>query len=160
MNIYDKAKFHSEQCASEGLPEEHAYMHTAVFICWAAENGMLDLNQFDGDQGATERIKQRVGKPTDLYEDLDGVFVSDMLTPEGVKFADAYFDFENGLYIRDYTAYLASGLKNEYHVPVTWESYEVMVPVIQARYVDFVGKGLNMPPKRKPQAARPWWKFW
>jgi hypothetical protein len=153
--VYDKAEWHLGSCEENGLSDDHAYMHTAVFICWLADRNLLDVDFLEGDEAIT-KIRRREGKPIDLYEQWDGWFPEDMMTPTGRAFAAAYFDFDQGSYINDYVATLARGLKNEFHVPVSWESYERMVPVIDARFREFSGGTSST----SPNSAGPWWRFW
>jgi hypothetical protein len=64
----------------------------------------------------------------------DGVFADDILNEEGLAFAQAYFEFKTGNYLKDYDKLLSAGLPSMYHVPDTWESYDAIKPQIDKRY--------------------------
>src|SRR6185436_6550610 len=64
----------------------------------------------------------------------DGVFMEDMLSEEGNGFAQYYFDFERGQYLRDYGELLAKGLPTMYHVADSWANYERLKARIDKRY--------------------------
>lgn len=160
--VYDKAKYHEGSCQEEGLSGDHSFMHTAVFMCWLAEKNLLDPELAKDCEDQILRIKSRTGSPIELYEWIDGCFFDDMVCPEIRGFVDSYFDFESGRFATDYSTYCAAGLKSIFHVPISWASYELMIPVIEARHRAFLGEKLNMPlpPRIVKPVTRPWWKFW
>ena len=143
--VFDKAKFHQDSCVKAGLPAEQSFVHTGIFLAWMLLHDMVKLEP-GGEDVAAETKARRV-PPTAFYEWNDGVFIDTQLTPEGKRFAESYFDFESGLFLNDYLAYAAHGLPGEFHVPNTWESYDRMTSVIEARYRQFKGENAALPPK-------------
>jgi hypothetical protein len=57
-----------------------------------------------------------------------------MLNEEGNEFAQYYFDFERGSFLRDYEQLLAKGLPSVYHVTDSWSNYERLKKKIDSRY--------------------------
>ena len=57
---------------------------------------------------------------------MDGALTDEELSDEANAFAAAYFDFETGMYLRDYHKVLCEEMPSEYHVADTWANYELM----------------------------------
>jgi hypothetical protein len=68
--------------------------------------------------GYVAAFKARDVTGAKVFEACDGVFMEDMLSEEGNGFAQYYFDFERGQYLRDYGELLAKGLPTIYHVAI------------------------------------------
>lgn len=93
MQVYDKAKWHYEgKHYPEKLPEIHAYTHGGFVLAWLLQRGLLSASFLEDHQAAIE--KYNAGKITagQLYELVDGVLDSDMLTDLGNEFAEDYFE--------------------------------------------------------------------
>jgi len=146
-HVYDKAKYHFETISQHGLSEEHAANHTIFFLRWLIEQRMM--SEFFEEQGAYILKKFKNGGATihEVYEWWDCCLVDDQLSEEGNAFAMHYFDFQHGLYLRDYIATLKGDLPTEFHIDFTEENYETMKHVIDRRYRDW----------KKPR--RKWWPF-
>ena len=143
--VHDKAKYHSESVENLGLPEEHAYNHTTFFISWLVKNRLMS-DDFEKDGPVDE---YRLGKITinKLYEWWDCCLISDMLSAEGNAFAQAYFDFEKGTYLKDYSKYLQKSSPSEFHVPYTADNETAIHSVIDIRYKEW-------------KEGKKWWQFW
>jgi hypothetical protein len=76
------------------------------------------------------------------------------LSDEGNAFAVAYFDFQNGKFLADYESSLGAGLPGLYHVPDTWQSYDVIKPVLDRRFAEW--KGIS-PPASVSRWNSSWW---
>lgn len=132
--VYDKAKYHDDTVEEFGLPEEHAANHTVFFLRWLIEHSLV--SSFFQTESADVLDAFRAGKASihDVYEWWDRCLISDMLSDEGNAFAQAYFDFERGEYLRDYAQVLQRDLPSEFHVAYTEQNYQSMRAVIDARY--------------------------
>lgn len=135
--VYDKAKYHFDSVEKAGLPEEHAYHHTSFFLSWLVRNNLMsDWYESECEEQVADF---RIGKSTinQLYEWWDTCLMSDMLSEEGNAFASAYFDFDKGMYLNDYHAYLQKELPSEFHVPYTPENEAIIHAVISRRFEDW-----------------------
>jgi hypothetical protein len=132
--VYDKAKYHDETVEEFGLPEEHAANHTVFFLRWLIEHSLV--SSFFQTESADVLNAFRAGKASihDVYAWWDRCLISDMLSDEGNAFAQAYFDFERGEYLRDYAQVLQRDMPSEFHVAYNEPNYQSMRSVIDARY--------------------------
>lgn len=145
--VYDKAKYHEESVRSLGLPEEHAYNHTTFFMSWLVKNHLMS-DDFEKDKN-NPVSDYRNGKISinRLYEWWDCCLISDMLSAEGNAFAQTYFDFDKGRYLKDYSKHLQRDLPTPFHVPYTAENEVTIHAVIDKRY-------------REWKHGKKWWQFW
>jgi len=63
----------------------------------------------------------------------DGKFTDEDLSEEGNAFAGEYFKFEGDGFLSDYTNALPNDLPSLYHAPDSWEIFEMLKPVFDAR---------------------------
>ena len=132
--VYDKGKYHDETVQGLALPEEQASVHTAFFLGWLMDRGLIG-GEFAEDFGEPiAGYLNRTITAVAAYEAWDRCLLSDMLSDEGNAFAQAYFDFEKGQYLADYGELLVEELPSEYHVEYSWENQHLMNSRIDARY--------------------------
>jgi hypothetical protein len=131
---YDDASWHYGGNFPGDLPPEAGATHTGLFLAWALLSGLagnMHLSEFPED---LEKLRVRSITPGLFFLDLcDGKFTDDDLNEEGNAFAQAYFDFDHGLYLSDYDHVLSRGLPSQYHVADTWDNYEKLRPVLDKR---------------------------
>lgn len=142
--VYDKAKYHHDSPDfPKGLPTQQAFVHTGMFLGWVIDNGLYseDLKKVTGELLDTFRKREVTGAK--LFEYLDGVLTDEDLTNEGNAFAQYYFDFDKGQYLKDYERVLALGLPSSYHVEDSWENYEKIKKIIDQRYNEWKRKKEN-----------------
>ena len=128
----------------EGLPDENGATHIGIFVTWAIVNGLW--GDFLGDAAVPmiQAVRDRHTSGRDfLLEHCDGKFLSEMLTPEGARFAERYYPTK---YMRDFQKTLAAGLPSDYHVEDTWANYERLAARIDDRF--------------EASKNKSWWKFW
>jgi len=135
--VYDKAKYHRESVELAGLDEEQAGVHTAFFLGWLIDNDLVSDEMRDECGELLADYKSRKKTAIDVYGWWDCCLIDDMLSAEGNAFAQAYFDFKNGQYLTDYGELLVRDLPSEFHVPYTWENYEIIRLQIDRRYTDW-----------------------
>jgi hypothetical protein len=151
LQVYDKAKYHSGGNFPEDLDHFQANVHTGMYVGWLMDNNLLDQEFFIDSQPAIQEFKNRLITGSQFYEtQMDGVLLIDEVSEIGNRFSLEYFEFDNGKYLGDYEATLASKLPTLYHVQDTWENYEKIRTVIDKRFFDW-----NKHPEKKP-----WWKVW
>ncbi|MDJ0941445.1 MAG: hypothetical protein QNJ00_16910 [Woeseiaceae bacterium] len=132
--VYDKAKYHLDSVAEDGLPEEQAAVHTAFFLGWLMDNDLMS-EEFVAD--SAEQIaayKRREMTALQLYARWDYCLVDDMLSNEGNRFAAHYFDFSTGSYLTDYLSILVQDLPSQFQVEYSWDNQEVISHRIDKRY--------------------------
>ena len=132
--VFDKAKWHYEGKYPADLDEAQAFVHTGLFLGWIIDAGLYREEFADDFAKEIRRFKARKLTGPRVYRAADGVFADDMLSEEGLAFAQAYFEFEKGKYIKDYEKLLSAKLPSMYHVPDTWETYDALKPQIDKRY--------------------------
>lgn len=135
--VYDKADWHAGTCDEQGLDPHQAFVHTGLFVTW-----LIDHDMFAGEfAAAAPEVKARALTGPSFFErEVDGTLVDEMLTADGNAFAQAYFDLDAGQYLSDYGDVFAidqSDPAAAYSVEDTWESYDKLRPVIDARYAVF-----------------------
>lgn len=142
---YDKAKYHDETIQTLGLPEEHAYNHTTFFMAWLVKNHLMS-EEFENDGPVNDYRHEKI-TINKLYEWWDCCLISDMLSLEGNAFAQAYFDFNKGSYLKDYHERLQKNLPSEFHVPYTAENEATIHAVIDQRFKEW-------------KEGKKWWQLW
>ena len=151
---YDDASWHSGGGEfPEGLPPEAAATHTAMFVAWALLSGLAGELHVQELPEELEKLESRTVTPGEFFlATCDGKFTDEDLSDEGNAFAQEYFDFEAGSYLRDYERLLVKRLPSQYHVQDTWANFDILRPVLDERLNDW-RRGI------KP-SSRPWWKVW
>lgn len=150
--IYDKASFHHETVVDAGLDDVQTEVHSAFFLGWLIDN---DLTSDEFNRECPELVAQYKSREINaikVYEWWDCCLVDDMLSETGNAFALHYFDFDRGQYLADYTEFLVGGLPSEFHVPYSWDNYEIIRKRIDQRFHEWQTKGRT--------DRRPWWRFW
>lgn len=67
-------------------------MHTGLFLAWLADRGMVsDLLATESAQRVAA-IRDRRGRPADLYAEWDGVLAAEMLNDEANAFTRNYYE--------------------------------------------------------------------
>jgi hypothetical protein len=149
VEVYDKAKWHYDaDNFGRDLPPEQGFVHTGLYLGWLVFHDFLDPVEMADTRAEVEEVLRRERTGPELFEWVDGVLMSTMLTPEGDAFTHAYFDFDRGGYLRDYEAALAIGLPSVYHVADTWENYDRLAAIVDRRYAAWTAAG-------RPDAWRP-----
>jgi hypothetical protein len=141
--VYDKAKYHSGGNFPKDLKEYQAYVHTGMFVAWLIEHDMISA------EFAAETARFRSGEltGTQVYELWDGALVDDMLTDEGNRFAESYFDFQSGQFLKDYEEVFPNA-PTLYHVEDTRANYERIRDRINQRYEAWKK---SPPPNQSPE---------
>jgi hypothetical protein len=138
--VYDKAKYHYDGDYPAGLPVEQAYVHTGMYLGWLIDNDFLSDEMCEEDAAQLLAFKRREITGPQVYSSWDGALVDDMLTDEANDFTEEYFDFQTGKYLDDYDRVLAGKLPSMYHVRDTWENYDKLRAVLDARLAEWKTK--------------------
>jgi hypothetical protein len=127
----------------EGVPEEHGATHIGMFAAWAIANGLW--GNFLGPEAsvAVEAVRaRRISGRSFVLEQCDGKLLSEMLSPDGARFAETYYPKQ---FMRDFQRTLTVGLPSDYHVEDTWSNYDKLAACISNRF---------------EASRKPWWKVW
>jgi len=146
---YDDASWHYGGDFPDDLPDEAGATHAGMFIAWVILSGNVgeELEEIL-EENELKKITEREMTPGQFFLSFcDGKFTDSDVSEEIHGFIDTYFDFENGSYLTDYEEKLGQGLPSLYYIPDTWESYDVISPVIDKRFKEW----------KNPS---PSWKFW
>lgn len=139
----------------EGMPDEHGATHIGMFAAWAIANGMWGDFLGSGARDAIEAVRaRRISGRSFVLEQCDGKLLSEMLTPDGARFAEAYYPKH---YMRDFQTTLAAGLPSDYHVEDTWANYDKLAARIAERFE--ASKSVRIA-ERFEGPKKPWWKVW
>jgi hypothetical protein len=132
--VFDKAKWHFEGDFPSDLSTDQAFVHTGMFVGWIIDAELYNEDFADDFENEIRRFKSRKLTGPGVYRSADGVFAEDMLSKEGLAFAQAYFDFDKGRYLEDYEKMLVAGLPSMYHVQDSWDNYDRLKPQIDKRF--------------------------
>lgn len=133
--VFDKAKWHYGGNFPAELDAYQGYIHTGFFLGWLINNNLISDWFIEEAGPRLEQFKSGDISSVKVYQDiLDGVFTDEELNEEGFAFANAYFDFKNGLYLADYEEVLAKGLADVYYVQDTPDNFKKIEAVINKRY--------------------------
>ncbi len=122
--VYDKAKYHYDGEFPADLEIEHGFVHTGMFLGWLIDHDLYSDWFRQELAGYISAFKAREMSGAKVFQACDGVLLDDMLNEEGNQFAQYYFDFNRGSFLRDYEGLLAQGLPSVYHVADSWSNYE------------------------------------
>jgi hypothetical protein len=132
---YDDASWHSGGTFPANLPPEAAATHIGMYLAWCMLHGLAGELHTDDLADDLALLQARVLTPGQwLLRACDGKFTDEDVNDEGNAFTAAYFEADDMPYIDDYQTALSGELASIYNVPDTWESYDALVPLIDARF--------------------------
>jgi hypothetical protein len=135
---YDDASWHYGGDFPKDLENIAGATHIGMFVAWCVLNGLggeLHTEEFPED---LEGLRSRQKTPGEWFVNAcDAKFTDEDLSEEGNAFAKSYYDADGSPYLVDYEETLGSGLASLYHVPDTWESFDLLSPVINGRYQEW-----------------------
>lgn len=120
---YDRAEYHKQSVADEGLDPQQAYVHTGMFVGWLADKKLLS-ETFCGSVGdELQKFRARQLSAPRLYAIWQGELREEMLSDEGNAFAREYFDFRKGQFLEDYAEVLAPAGETLLAVEDSWQNF-------------------------------------
>ncbi|KAF2516069.1 DUF7832 domain-containing protein [Flavobacterium foetidum] len=148
MAKYDDASWHYGGDYPDNLPDENASTHIGMFLTWCIDNDLLSEEQLEDSEEDIIAVKNRELKGSEfLINNCDEKFSEYDLSDLGNEFARSYYDEESsfaesyGDYGSDYEEHFEKEAKKKgfeyesfYHIEDTWENYNSLKPVIDARY--------------------------
>lgn len=136
VNVYDKAKWHYSGDFPKDLDSFQGYVHTGIFLGWLIESNLVSVEFENENKKEIDRFKKRQLTGPNLFQVCcDGVLLLEDISELGNRFALAYFDFETGLYLKDYERILLQQNKPTlYHIEDNWYNYFKIKKVLDHRY--------------------------
>src|SRR4051794_15840454 len=139
---YDDASWHYEGDFPADLPPAAGATHIGMFLAWAVLHGLAGELHTEDSPEILQQLQQRSITPGGfLIRACDEKFTDEDLSDDGNAFAQHYYKSENnwGDYLDDYGATLGQKGRSLYYVADTWESYDLVAPVIQKRFNEWHG---------------------
>ena len=135
---YDRCDWHSEGNFPKDLSAERGGTHIGMFLAWAINHNLIgDLHRAEFPNDVLAVYERRMTGREFLFRACDGKFWEEDLNEEGNAFAQWYYASKSGgfgPYIKDYESALAVGLLSAYHVEDSWENYNKLAYIIDARF--------------------------
>ena len=151
---YDDASWHSD---GEGYPPEAGpeagATHIGMFLAWALLAGHASEELADDAADEIAALRERATTPgAFVLEQCDGKLVDEDLDDVAAAFATAYYaggddesaEDDGGLYLEDYVDALSPDdgePEDVYRVPDTWDTYDLVGPLIEARFAQWEDEG-------------------
>jgi hypothetical protein len=149
---FDDATWHSsEDGFPAGLDPDAAATHLGVFLAWAvlAGHASAALEREAADAVAALRERSTTGGRF-VLDVCDGRLGAGALDDDVAAFAAAYYtggddeDEEAGIYLEDYVDAVSpdeGDPTDVYRVPDTWDTYDLVGPLVDARFAQWVDDG-------------------
>lgn len=156
MTTYDDVDWH-EDALPDGAGPQAAATHVGVFLAWAVLHDLASDALLDGAAAEVAALRERGTTGARLVLARGGRLDGDDLTAVGDAFARAYYagddpddtgdetdDGAGGLYLEDWVdAVVPTGddPADVYRVPDTWETYDLVAPLVDARFAQWEDEG-------------------
>lgn len=136
----DRMDWHYGGDYPENLPLENGGTHIGLYLTWIINNDLISDVRLNEDRDAVELVRRRKMTGRDfLINVCDEKLGAGDLNEEGLRFTRHYYGDENDLkeYIIDYLKVLGGDLESVYYVNDTWDNYDKLSKVIDARYKEW-----------------------
>ena len=135
---YDDAAWHHGGDFPADLDHTAGATHIAMFAGWCVLNGLGGEIHTDDFAEERKRLHAREITPGRWFVMVcDDKFTDEDLNEEGNAVTAFYYAGEQPPYVNDYENTLGVDLASLYHVPDTWQSYDLLCPCISKRYQDW-----------------------
>jgi hypothetical protein len=139
---YDRADWHYGGEYPADLPPENGSTQIGMFLAWAIMRGLQGT--FHDKNSVPELAAVRGREMTGgefLRQMCDEKFTEMDLNDEGNAFARDYYITDKGVnYFADYRDTLGRDLPSQYHVEDSWENFDKLAPVLDARLEEWRGQ--------------------
>ncbi len=130
-DFFEDPDFH--EIDGEKVKEVDTWTHSGMYLLWLDANGMFVAPGDEDDLANLMRARQRQMTPGAYFGDAHGGwFGPDDLTDEGLAFTRSYYTDKG--YKADYRAHVLKPRSNFYSSADTWETYELIAPVLDERF--------------------------
>jgi hypothetical protein len=133
---YDDASWHyGAGNFPKGLASAAGATHIAMFAAWCLLNGLGGALQVEEFADELAQLEARALTPGSWFMGAcDGKFTDEDVNDEGQAFTESYYAADGAQYLADYDNILCNAVGDPYEVPDTWQSYDLLAPVIAQRY--------------------------
>ncbi|GAA2845593.1 hypothetical protein FB468_3007 [Leucobacter komagatae] len=135
MAKLDDVKWHTGGDFPADVPASAGATHMGMFLAWAAQAGLLATEHEVGLGDTVTALRARTITPgTAIRTACDGVLSGELFSQRGGRFAEAYYDADEGSYLDDYADEFWDTGETIYHVPDSWVSYDRIAARVSERY--------------------------
>jgi hypothetical protein len=133
-----------------------------MFVAWAHLAGLVgELHRYDFPDDLAALRRRALTPGAYFIRGCEETFTEQDLDEEGNAFTAAYYAGDESVYMADYTSTVAKGLPSRYHVPDTWETFERLRPILDARLRQWrSARPFTELTTDALQPRKPWWRFW
>ena len=118
-----------------GLGDHQLYVPVGLLLAWLVHRDLLSGKLTTSPmRPAIDEVRGRRMTGPELYERMDGTLNRQMLTPGGNSFVAGYLEHDEGNLYADLEEAFFGRYRSVYHVRDTWESYDALAPLIDARF--------------------------
>lgn len=136
---YDDASWHSDGDFPRDLPPEAGGTHIAMFFARALLRGLGSAFHTTERPEILAALSSRQQTPNRVFMGhCDGKLIADDLSEEGNAFATSYYGADGAYYVD--LADVAAAEKSIYHLPDSWETFDGIAPVLDARLTAWRGR--------------------
>jgi len=129
----DDASWHYGGDFPSDLPQKASATHIGMFFAWASERGLLDdqADMFELSE-VNAAVVARSSSPGEIFiRSCDEKLITDDFTAEGAAFAALYY---GNPYYSDLSDVLPENLPSLYHMADSWETFDLLRPVVDQRF--------------------------
>jgi hypothetical protein len=160
---YDDASWHYDGEFPAGLSPKNGATHIGMFVAWLIERDLISRAlRADAEKELALVKKRKMTGAAFLIEACDEKLIDEDLSPEGNRFAKAYFQKK---YLDDYGDLFGDDVESLYELNDSWHNYDRLRPILDKRWAAFTGapapekktlsKKKAAAPKKKKAAAAP-----
>ncbi|WP_143072405.1 MULTISPECIES: hypothetical protein [unclassified Variovorax] len=133
---FDEASWHYGGTEFSGdLPSQAGATHIGMFFAWAALNALLSKSLEFGFAGEISALRnKKVAPGVFFWKFMDGKLSLLDFSAQGEDFARDYYRSGPSGYLADYEKLSNTKYQSEYYLPDSWETYEAVAHMIEARY--------------------------
>jgi hypothetical protein len=127
IEIYDKAKWHFEhEDFPSDVPRESAYLYGGCLLAWLTHRDLLSDEILDDFPDEFSHLRSGELLGSQVYQIMDGVLDSSMLTEDGNAFVRFCFESDEFDYYNGFETAVASDLPSIYHAADEQATYDRM----------------------------------
>ncbi|QDT60173.1 hypothetical protein SV7mr_26900 [Stieleria bergensis] len=135
VQVYDKAKWHFEGRFPKGLPKSCAFTHGGFLVAWLLRRQFISERCIRDHSDAFDAFNDGKKSAGELYQSLDGVLESEMLTDHARRFASDYIEES---YLEDYEMLFEDMFPKVYDVPDNAEHLEMACEMLDTIYSEWL----------------------
>jgi hypothetical protein len=138
--MIDDASWHYEaKDFPADLPPAAGATHIGMFFTWLALHNLASVECELDHKERLAALRERQHSPGDfVWSYLDGKLSEFDLSARGLAFARWCYQGGGHTYLAGYEEMAKPSGRSEYYLPDTWQTYEVVASLIEARYAEWL----------------------